>query len=173
MTDPITRHLYNNICDVSGATYCEVGTWKGASFISAMYNNSIFGYVIDDWSEFGGPIDEFNNNMNKYFNNKSNIQIYNRHCFNQINESDITRSINIYLFDGNHDYISHKLAITHYHKFFSKYIIIIIDDYEDHIIKGTIDGMNEMGLKVHFNDIIPRNTGFANASGIFVCERVN
>ena len=68
------RHssLYNNICDVSGATYCEVGTWKGASFISAMYNNNIFGYVIDNWSEFGGPINDFNNNINTYFKDKSN-----------------------------------------------------------------------------------------------------
>lgn len=173
MSDPITRHLYNNICDIDNATYCEVGTWKGASFISAMYNNKTFGYVIDNWSEFDGPINEFNNNIDTYFSDKSNIQVYNRHCFDQISENDITKSINIYLFDGNHEYDSHKKAITHYNNFFSKYVIIIIDDFWGHITQATNDGISEMGLIVHYHEKIDRVVGESNDSGIYVCERTS
>lgn len=119
MSEPVTRHLYNNMCDLSGGVYCEVGTWKGASFISAMHENkNIFGYVIDNWSEFDGPINDFYSNINKYLQDQSNIQIYNRHCFDQISNNEITKPINIYLFDGNHEYISQKLGITHYTPFF-------------------------------------------------------
>ena len=68
-----TRHLYNNICNLNNANYLEIGTWKGSSFISAMYNNTnTKGYCVDNWVEFGGPKNEFYNNINKFLSTKSN-----------------------------------------------------------------------------------------------------
>lgn len=53
-----TRHFYNNLL-VDGARYLEIGTWKGSSVCSAMYGNKATVVCIDNWSEFGGPKDEF------------------------------------------------------------------------------------------------------------------
>ena len=174
MSEPVTRHLYNNMCDLSGSVYCEVGTWKGASFISAMHENkNTFGYVIDNWSQFEGPINEFYTNLNRFLPDQSNIQVYNKHCFNQISQEHFNKSINIYLFDGDHEYISQKMGILHYYPFFSKYVIIIVDDFHGHIEQGANDGITDSGLKVHYYEKIERIVGVSNDAGIYVCEKIN
>jgi len=51
MSGTKTRHLYNNICNLSkDYTYFEVGTWLGSSFISANYNNQINSIACDNWA---------------------------------------------------------------------------------------------------------------------------
>ena len=42
-----------------------------------------------------------------------------------------------------------------------------------HITQGTNDGINEMGLIIHYHHKIDRVVGESNESGIYVCERVN
>jgi len=179
-----TRHLYNNICSLDNANYLEIGTWKGSSFVSALYNNNINAIAIDNWSEFNGPKSEFINNTNR-FCSKSNYKFIENDCF-KINDSDITNfydSVDIYLYDGAHDYQSHKDAITYYSRFLSKYSIIIIDDFRtdstwEAVKRGTNDGIKESGLIVHHNiEIITQSeyTGrseYWNGFGLFVCEKI-
>jgi hypothetical protein len=187
MTGDKTRRLYNNMCDLSGIHYLEIGTWIGSSFCSAMYKNNIKGTCIDNWSEFdfnnnGGPYKVLCNNINK-FAPTQDTTIIQKDCW-LINKNDITIPIDIYLYDGAHDYDSQKKAITYYHQFFSKYVIIMIDDwvFGEDIKKGTIDGMVEMKMKLHFAyeiglvncpDLNYRGNTFWNGCGIFVCERTD
>ncbi len=179
-----TRHLYNNLCSINNKTYLEIGTWKGSSFISAMYKNPIKGYSIDNWKEFGGPKDEFYDNLKKELSNETVI-IIDKDCWT-IDKNDVPDLIDIYLFDGNHTYEDHKKAITYYYKFLSKYSIIIIDDWLcdwADVKKGTMDGLNEItNLKVHAKIEIPlvntdryhqRGDIFWNGCGIFICERLD
>jgi hypothetical protein len=178
-----TRHLYNNICNLNNANYLEIGTWKGSSFISAMYNNTnTKGYCVDNWVEFGGPKNEFYNNINKFLSTKSNKIIIDKNCW-EITKDDIVDTIDIFLYDGHHSYESQKKAITYYHNFFSKYVIIMVDDWTCDWVdvkKGTLDGINEMKMKIHFSYEIPLvNTSqhhcggdtFWNGCGIFICEK--
>jgi hypothetical protein len=179
-----TRHLYNNICNLDGATYVEVGTWKGSSFISAIYQNkNTYGICIDNWSQFGGPKKSFYNNIQKYLLNYS-IKIIDKDCWT-INNDDIKTSIDIYMYDGAHTYKDQKNAITYYHKFFSKYVIIMIDDWTCDWVdvkKGTLDGITKMNMIIHYSYEIPLvNTSkhhcggdtFWNGCGIFICERTD
>jgi hypothetical protein len=178
-----TRHLYNNICNLDNATYLEVGTWKGSSFISAMYKNpGIYGISIDNWSDFRGPMSEFHDNINKFIE-KNNIKLFNKNSWD-ITQDDINTPIDIFMYDGEHNYDAQKKAITHYHKFFSKYVIIMIDDWTCDWVdvkKGTMDGISEMNLKIHFSQEIPlvntetHHTGgdtFWNGCGVFICEKM-
>lgn len=184
MSGAKTRHLYNNICQLEGANYLEVGTWKGSSFISAIYKNPIKSIAIDNWSEFNGPKDEFLNNIAMYCQ-ESDHSFIERDSF-EINQSDITSrydSVDIYLYDGCHKYESHKSAITHFSQFLSKYSIIMIDDWRnddlwERVQRGTYDGIKESGLIVHqkFERITKQeSTGpneYWNGFGIFICEKV-
>jgi len=43
------RHLLNNLCNREGTCYVEFGTYRGASIISALYNNIGIGYTIDNF----------------------------------------------------------------------------------------------------------------------------
>jgi hypothetical protein len=181
-----TRHLYNNLCSLDGANYLEIGTWKGSSFISASYGNNANSIVIDNWSEFNGPFDEFISNVNR-FCPEVKYNFIEKDCFKVTDDEikSIYDSIDIYLFDGAHDYESQRKAMTYYKHLFSKYVIIIVDDFRSdtpewaNVKKGTYDGIEEAGLIVHHNvEIITYQeaTGrseYWNGFGLFVCEKID
>jgi hypothetical protein len=54
-SSPLVRRLLNNLCDFGGCRYVEVGTWQGATALSASYLNRGSFKAIDNFSEFGGP----------------------------------------------------------------------------------------------------------------------
>lgn len=178
-----TRHLYNNMCSLDGCNYLEIGTWKGSSFISAMYGNtSTNGTVIDNWSEFGGPKSEFIANVSNTISD-AKIQVIDKDCWSVTHE-DIKQPIDIYMYDGGHTFEEQKNAITYYTQFCSKYFILIIDDWvsNNEARPGTLKGIEESKLKVHYKHEIGLvntsscHTGgdtFWNGSGIFVCERTD
>jgi hypothetical protein len=184
MSGKKTRHLYNNICNLPGCNYLEIGTWKGSSFVSAIYKNEIKSIAVDNWSEFNGPKDEFIDNLNKYCQG-SDYFFIEKDSF-KIDNHDIEKkfdSVDIYMYDGCHKYESHKNAITHFSRFLSKYSIIIIDDWRndgawERVQRGTYDGLEESGLKIHKKiEVITKqeSTGpeeYWNGFGLFVCEKI-
>lgn len=169
-----TRHLYNNLCNLDNINYLEVGSWKGSSFISALYGNNVNAIAIDNWSEFEGNIEDFTKNTKKYLKDEK-FSFIEKDCF-LINKDDLQGNIDIYLYDGNHDYDSQKKAITHYYEFLSKYSVIIIDDWRDDwtwIKEGTYKGIEESGLiirhKIEKNSTQPDD--YWNGFCILVCEK--
>jgi hypothetical protein len=180
-----TRHLYNNICNLPNVTYLEVGTWKGSSFISALYKNTdLSGICVDNWSDFGGPKLDFYKNLCTHITNNK-FKVIDKDCW-KVTKDDIgPSSIDIYLYDGAHTYEDQKKAITYYHQFFSKYVIIMVDDWWCEMMdakKGTLDGLTEMNMKRHFQYEIPMVNSstyhqggdtFWNGCGVFLCERTD
>ena len=177
-----TRHLYNNLCSLENANYLEVGTYKGSSFVSALYQNKINALAIDNWSEFNGPKSEFFKNMETYCPNHQ-YNFIEKDSF-QITENDLKRhmnSVDIYMYDGCHEEISHEKAITHYQNFFSKYFIVLVDDWRDdnnwsRVQRGTYKGFEKSNIKIHKKiEVITlqESTGpyeYWNGFGLFVCE---
>ena len=66
MSGTKTRHFYNNLLNTEDARYLEIGTWKGSSVCSAICGNKAKVVCIDNWSEFGGPKEEFIQNFNNF-----------------------------------------------------------------------------------------------------------
>lgn len=176
-----TRHLYNNMCALPGAKYLEIGTFKGSSFVSAMYGNAgCTGFCVDNWSEFGGR-DDFWRNMEAYVPD-ADVVVHDKDCWT-VTQQDVPAPINIFLYDGAHNYEAQKRAITYFEPFFAKHVIIMVDDWACDWVdvkRGTMDGIKEAGLKVLFKHEIGLvntdkfHTGgptFWNGVGIFVCER--
>ena len=126
------RHLLNNIVDMPGARYLEVGVYKGATFIAALYkNNYDEATAIDSWSEPGDrrsdsdiilSKEEFINTCNHYIGHYDLIW---DDCFNV----ELTNEVNIYFYDGNHLEESHAKALSHFYKSLANEIIFIVDDY--------------------------------------------
>ena len=63
-------HLINQICKnlSSNQLYLNIGCWKGFSLIAGMIDTSCKVIGVDNFSQFGGPKDEFLKNFNKYKN---------------------------------------------------------------------------------------------------------
>ena len=185
MSGKKTRHLYNNICNLDNANYLEIGTWKGSSFVSSIYKNNITSIAIDNWSEFNGPKNEFLENVSRFcseskftFIEKDSFQILKDEIFS------VYDSVDVYLYDGCHEYDCHKNAITHFEEFLSKYSIILIDDWRgdgnwEQVRRGTYDGFKESNLKIHHTieritkQEVSGHEEYWNGFVLFVCEKMS
>lgn len=149
------RHLLNNLGQMKGINYLEVGTFKGSTFTSMLYNNidnfnSI--YAIDNWSEFnehGGVKDLFHNNINTNFKSDvSKMKILDVDCFN-FDKSEIKDKINLYFFDGPHKREDHERAFTYYNDLLDETFITIVDDWEKGSVRqGTYDAFEKLNYNV-------------------------
>lgn len=177
-----TRHLYNNICNMpTKINYLEVGTYLGSTLISATYKNNVNAIAVDNWSEFGGPKQRCIDNIQTYATNSKDIKLIEKN-FTELNNNDINMPIDIYLYDGDHSYESHKLAITYISQFLSSLAIILVDDFRAdtnwvRVINGTKDGFKESSLKIvyekHLTSLqeIDGKTNYWNGCGIFLCQK--
>jgi hypothetical protein len=146
MTGTKTRHLYNNLLNMEDSRYLEIGTWKGSSVCSAMYENKAKVLCIDNWSEFEGPKDEFLVNFNKY-KGENDAEFIEQDCF----KVDINKlgKFNIYMYDGNHAAIAHYMALLHYYSCLDDVFVYIVDDWNwGHVREGTVKAIQNLHLKV-------------------------
>lgn len=146
MTGIKTRHFYNNLLNMKDARYLEIGTWKGSSVCSGMYNNKATVVCIDNWSEFGGPKDEFLVNFNTY-KGYNNARFIESDCY-QVDISTLPK-FNIYMYDGNHTENSHYRALQHYYDCLDDVFIFIVDDWNwKDVREGTVKSIEQLNLKV-------------------------
>ena len=149
MTGTMSRHFYNNLLSMEDARYLEIGTWKGSSVCSAMCGNSATVVCIDNWSEFGGPKEEFVSYFNR-FKGCNNARFIESDCF----QVDITQlpKFNIYMYDGSHDENSHHKSLIHYLDCLDDMFIFIVDDWNwDYVRKGTRNAIKDLGLSVLYS----------------------
>lgn len=152
MTGTKTRHFYNNLLNMDDARYLEIGSWKGSSTCSAMSGNKSKILCIDNWSEFGGPKNEFISNFTKYKGNNDATFIEND-CFS-IDISNLGK-FNIFLYDGNHTYESHYKSLSYYYDIMDDIFILIIDDWNWDIVReATMNSINDLELEIIFNKSI-------------------
>jgi hypothetical protein len=141
-----TRHFYNNLLNKDDARYLEIGTWKGSSVCSAMCGNKAKIICIDNWSEFGGPKDEFLTNFNTYkgVNEASFIE---QDCY-KVDISQLPK-FNIYMYDGNHTKDSHYNALVYYYNCLDDMFVFIVDDWNwEDVRNGTYDSLKKLNLSV-------------------------
>jgi len=177
MSGKKTRHFYNNLLNFEDARYLEIGTWKGSSVCSAMFQNKSQVVCIDNWSEFGGPKEEFLYNFNK-FKGDNDASFYEADCFS-INPLDLPK-FNIYLFDGNHEEDSHYKALSHFLPCLDDIFIFIVDDWNwDNVRNGTLNAIKQNNLEVLYAKEIRMTSDESHTpreiaqetwwNGIFIC----
>lgn len=149
MTSPRSRHFLNNICSLSGCRYLEIGTHRGASLISALYNNKIsYAYSIDNFSEFGNVETELHHNIQKYIP-KSPLKHLTADAFS-IDPSSLPK-FNIYFYDGNHAIDAQKKAFIHFNECLDDVFIAIVDDWMwEQVRSGTFQAFTELGYNILF-----------------------
>ena len=155
MSGKKTRHFYNNICSMSDARYLEIGTWKGSSICSAMCNNKMSCTAIDNWSEFGGPKEEFLKNFDE-FKGDNNAVFIEKDCWT-IDVSTLNK-FNIYMYDGNHSETSHFQALNHYLPCLDNEFIYIIDDWNWNAVRnGTLKSIKDNKCEILYHKEIFTN----------------
>ena len=163
-----TRHFYNNLLNFEDARYLEIGTWKGSSVCSAMYENNAKVVCIDNWSEFNGPKNVFLENFNKYKGN-NDAQFIESDSF-KVDVSTLPK-FNIYLYDGGHSDKSHYNALIHFYNCLDNTFIFVVDDWNwINVRTQTYKSIDDLKLKILFQKeiIIPHVTKETWWNGIFV-----
>ena len=146
MSGAKTRHFYNNLLNTEDARYLEIGTWKGSSVCSAMCGNKATLVCIDNWSEFGGPKDEFLVNF-ETFKGENKATFIENDCFN-VDVSTLSK-FNIYMYDGDHSEENHYKALQHYYNCLDNIFIFIVDDWNwEYVRNGTRKSITNLNLKV-------------------------
>jgi len=141
-----TRHFYNNLLTMPDSRYLEIGTWKGSSVCSAMFQNNASVVCIDNWAGFNGPKDDFFKNFNKFKGNNT-ARFIEKDCFS-IDVSTLPK-FNIYLYDGNHTEDSHYKALTHYIDAMDDTFIYVVDDWNWKAVReGTQKAIKDLDLKI-------------------------
>jgi hypothetical protein len=155
MSGSKTRHFYNNLPTLEDSRYLEIGTWAGSTVCAAMRGNSAKVVCIDNWSQFGGPKQEFLNNFNKFKGNNDASFIEND-CF-KIDVSTLPK-FNMYLYDGDHSFESHYKALTYFIDCLDDTFIFVVDDWNwEGIRLATKKAIADLNLKVCY-DVEVRTT---------------
>ncbi|MFI5220481.1 MAG: class I SAM-dependent methyltransferase [Bacteroidia bacterium] len=151
------KHLMNNLGAIS-TNYLEIGIHKGSTFIATWYKNKLERATgIDNYSQFDE--DKLSKKLfwtamdiARYADSKTALTIIDKDCF-VINEEniDLGSPIDMYMYDGSHDYYSQKKAIAYYDKALADEFILVIDDYNwVDVRRGKEDGIKEAGYKILF-----------------------
>lgn len=148
------RHLINNICSIPHAHYLEIGTWKGATFISALYKNRLSsGTAIDNWKQFTGTKDDFEKNAQNFLD-KNSYTAHEANCFN-FDLKKIQNKIDIYFYDANHTKKDQKNAFTYYDSVFNNTFIAIVDNYNwIQVQEGTQEAFKELNYNILFEQFL-------------------
>lgn len=142
------RAFINNIIEnIPDARYLEIGSWAGSTACSAMWKNSCTITCIDNWSEFGGPRDIFNSNIQTVLTPCIDFKFI-ESDFRQVDFNNIGK-YNLYLYDGPHtgqdQYDGIRLALPALDNEF----ILIIDDWNWYQVQhGTKKALTELGLNI-------------------------
>lgn len=166
--------------------YLEIGVYRGSTFISALYeNNPKFAVAIDNFSQFESGLS--GTNMQLFMKNviahlphlQNKYGLLNADCFRLTTEEKlcIPANVNVYFYDGAHEAIDQKLALTYYYGTLADEFIYIVDDwnYEPARI-GTKEALKELGTVVHkewelFSKFNGDRESWWNGFYVAVCEK--
>lgn len=138
------RVLLNKLAQIQiSGSYLEIGTFKGSTACSALYQNQRSAILVDNWSEFGGPKMTAYSNLSK-FCPESNIQFV-ESTFEKFYSTPVDNKIFLYFYDGGHSLEEQRMAVTLIDSLQFDYLILVVDDFSWETVKsGTIEGLKSL-----------------------------
>jgi hypothetical protein len=135
------RLFVNNLVSATdAANYLEIGSWAGSTVAAALYGNTAHALCIDNWSQFGGPKDEFLDNCKK-------LQLKHRIDLLEDDFRNVDYSafgpFDIYLYDGPHEEEDHHDGIVRVQPALEDEYFLIVDDWNWPGVRiGTLRGLS-------------------------------
>lgn len=106
--------------------FVNVGVWRGFTFLSGMIGNHRKTCIgVDNFSEFGGPREEFLERFNQY---KGPNHYFYEMDYVEYFANVHQEPIGYYVYDGHHSYNNQLQGLQAAQPFFSRNCIIMVDD---------------------------------------------
>jgi hypothetical protein len=130
-SSPKVRHLLNNLASYDGCVYFEPGTWAGATFVAALYDNpTTKGYGFEEPVEYGGQsfqktVEEFNARMLRGQVTNYEWILENVYDWDQ---SSCLDKMTLYFSDGAFPAEGVPGSIEHFVNVFADTMVVVYDD---------------------------------------------
>lgn len=160
LTADRVQSLINGLAK-SSSKYLEIGSYQGATAAAALMGNRLHAYFVDIWQEAPqavredistpqtNTLKEFKDNIAQY-KGENKVFISNSDMF-KVNLNGMS-DIDLFFYDGPHDFESTKNAVKYYSPVFAKHAVLIFDDANwTDVVQGAHKGMIESGLKILYS----------------------
>lgn len=128
--------------------YLEVGAWQGSTLCSALYENHVAATVIDNWSEFGGPKEQFHANLARW-KGEADVRVLEQD-FRTVDFASLGEH-EVYLFDGPHEAQDQYDGIALALPALTDEFVLIVDDWNWRRVRhGTDLARRKLGLKIDY-----------------------
>jgi len=161
LTSDITRHFLNNICSYDGTKYLEAGVYAGGTFYSALQNNNIKGYAVDDFEKAYAPWRDDIEFVGHKDPKKAFLQPPwwpdKRYDFELLEGKvvDITvpEKCNVIFYDADHDPLQQYKNINHLLQFCEDEFILLVDDAN---MPGVVESVEDLVKHKKLNVLFER-----------------
>jgi hypothetical protein len=145
------RTLMNNLMsEVPDPRYLEIGLFHGASFCSALFRNKMHAVGIDNWSEYGGKREVFDDNLRKCAPPEAVIDIIETD-FRQVDYRSIGK-FNVLFYDGSHAEKDQYDGVFLPQPAMDDSYILIVDDWNwPWVRQGTFDALRDAKARVSYS----------------------
>jgi hypothetical protein len=184
LTSTRVQSLINGLAR-SSSKYLEIGSYQGATAAAALSGNTLHAYFVDTWQDAPqavregwetpttNSLEEFKSNISPYKGNNK-VFISNSDMF-KVNVSKIS-DIDLFFYDGPHDFESTKNAVKYYYPSFANQSILIFDDANwTEVVQGAHKGIVESGLTILYSkkilNSLESDTDWWNGLYIVVVEK--
>ncbi len=161
LTSDRTKKLLNSLGKLS-TSYLEIGVLNGATFCSAIKDNVLNAYAVDNWkntvqaangsTDIKSSKETFIQNV-KLFKGNNKIKLFDSHFLN-VDKSTIDY-IDFMFYDADHSEELTRASVTYFSDKFTNNAILIFDDANfDGVVSGALKGIEDSGLKVLYQKII-------------------
>jgi len=161
LTSDITRHFLNNICSYDGTKYLEVGVYAGGTFYSALQNNNIKGYAVDDFEKAYAPWRDDIEFVGHKDPKKAFLQPPwwpdKRYDFEllegKVVDITIPEKCNVIFYDADHDPLQQYKNINHLLQFCEDEFILLVDDAN---MPGVVESVEDLVKHKKLNVLFER-----------------
>ena len=150
LTSETTKHFLNNICAIEGTKYLELGVYGGGTFYSALQNNNVFGYAVDDFKKRYLSPERDDIEFTPFTNPKTAFLTPpwypdKRYDFKliegNISEVEIPEQCNVIFYDADHDPVEQYKNLQHIWQYCADEFILLVDDAN---MPGVIDSVDDL-----------------------------
>jgi len=167
------RHLLNNLCASDRAVFLEIGAWHGGTAAAAAFRSSGSFTTVDKFCDFGGSARETTDNFARA---GVNVRLIEQDCW-EIPLPQLPQEVNVFFYDGAHDYDSHKRALPHFIDAMAPLFVFLVDDWEDPLVRhATLKSIEKLDLRTLAylwlgSEAREDAGGWWNSLGIFVLNK--
>jgi predicted O-methyltransferase YrrM len=109
-----------------GETYLEVGAWAGCSILGAALGNPGPFHTIDDFSQFGGPVDDFRRNLETF--GRTDVTLHEGDAWGVLADPPFPLPVGVFFYDGGHSFDDQYRAFSRIEPLLADRALVIVDD---------------------------------------------